>query len=68
MYGVVFLEVDLSLALDHAMGVRVIDVVNVLEEWKNSTPKVTLSSPPKVHHRHRLVASRRLREASAPAF
>jgi hypothetical protein len=46
---------------------RVIDVVNVLEDPKNITRQVTLSSLPEVHHRHRLLACRRLRDASASA-
>jgi hypothetical protein len=42
--------------------------VNVLKDWKNNTRFVTLSSPSEVYHRHRLLARRRLRDASAPAF
>ena len=53
---------------DRARGARVIDVVNVLEDRENNTRYVTLSFPFEVHHRHRLLASRRLRDASAPAF
>ena len=47
---------------------KIIDVVNVLEDQKNNTRQVTLSSPPEIHHRHRLLACRRLRDASAPAI
>ena len=44
------------------------DVVNVLEDWQNNTRYVTRPSPSSFHHRHRLLASRRLRDASAPGF
>jgi hypothetical protein len=47
---------------------RVIDVANVLEDCKNSTRQVTVSSPSRVHHRRRPLACRRLRDASAPAL
>jgi hypothetical protein len=43
------------------------DVVNVLEDLEDKAREVAHSSLSSRHHRHRLLASRRLRDACAPA-